>query len=167
MTNVVFMIIGWFAVIGGAQCLFAVWVTRQELKESRRWPSATGRITRSEVARQRTGNIKGRSSTLYVPQIEYEYTVDRRLLRGSKVCLGGEMTTSSCNRAETRCRTYPVGAAVDVHYDPIKPQDACLERTSEGLWFVIPLSLAFLLIGLFIVTGLAGDLAQRLWNFMS
>ena len=69
--------------------------------------------------------------------------------------------------AETRCRKYPVGATVDVHYNPIKPQDACLERTSEGLWFIIPVSIVFLLIGLFIVTGAAGALAERLWNFMS
>ncbi len=67
MTKVVFVIIGWFAVIGGAQFLFAVWVARQKLKESRRWPSASGRITSSEVTRQRSANIKGRSSYLYVP----------------------------------------------------------------------------------------------------
>ncbi len=168
MAKVIVMIFGWFSVIGGAHCLFGVWWTQRKLQDSRRWPSAEGGIVRSEVVRKAAEQIKRRSNLyLYVPLIEYEYTVDRRPLRGSKVSLGGEFNTSSRHRAETRCGRYAVGATVNVFYDPINPEDACLQRTSEGLWFVIPMSAIFLLIGLFIVSGAATRLAERLWDFMS
>ena len=167
MANVILIVFGWFSVIGGARSLFEVWSARRKVKESRRWPCAVGRIVRSEVVSHRTENIKGRRHSVYVPCIEYEYTVDRRPLRGSAVCLGSEVNTSSRHRAATRCCKYPVGATVDVFYDPIKPEDACLIRTMEGLWFIIPMSTLFLLIGLFIVSGAARSLAERAWNFMS
>ena len=167
MAKVVLIVFGWFSVIAGAQYLFLVWRMKRKLKESRRWPSAVGRIVRSEVVRTTTEQIKGRTGSIYVPWIEYEYTVDLRPLRGSTVNLGSELNTSSRYRAEFRCRKYPVGAAVEVFYDPIKPQDACLARTCEGLWFIIPVSTIFLLVGLFIVTGMAQSLGERLWNFMS
>src|SRR5207248_5092981 len=57
-----------------------------------------------------------------VADIEYEFSLGDRTVRGTQIGLG-EMSDT-----EEALNRYPVGATVPVYYDPKDPQQALLER---------------------------------------
>ena len=93
---------------------------------SRSWLIASGATTRSEVVRERT-----RNNTIYRAVIEYSYSVNGRDYHSSKLSIGGDLNTSMSSRAERRCAKYPIGAEIQVFYDPEDPSSCCLERRAD------------------------------------
>jgi hypothetical protein len=113
---------------GGAFLMFVAVIlyirfTRDNARgeKSLSWPVAAGRITKSriEVRTHRT------TSTDYLDQIEYEYTVQGQMRRGGMVDL---QIRDVSNRAAMQAfvDSYPVGKQVQVHYDPDDPDWALL-----------------------------------------
>ena len=110
---------------------------------SRRWPSVTGRITRSKVVAGR------RNSASY--DVRYEYQVYGRPYTGERVRFGGAFNNNSSDARATML-TYPEGKIVTVWHHPQRPAIATLEpRLSGFLWIWIP-------IGLFITGSIMGAL---------
>lgn len=100
-------------------------------ERSELWPPTSGWVTRSEVVTD-TSLVGTAARRVYKSAIEYTYTVGSQEHRSDTICIGGTFDTSLRGRAEKRCSRYPVGASVNVFYDPSNPDTACLEKSAEG-----------------------------------
>ncbi len=116
----VFVMAGLTAVIYGVN-------SRRLVRRSQTGPYRYGQVTHSEVVRTRTDK-----TTVYKARVEYLYEVDGREHRGDTLCIGGTLDSSLKRHAEKRRARYPLGARVEVFYDPMQPETSCLEKTGAG-----------------------------------
>jgi hypothetical protein len=151
MGEATFEVIGLLPLLGGVGCFLWGWWQKLQVRRSLCWPCVPGTILRSEVARRVTSR-----SEVFASRIEYEYKLGSETFRANTICVGGELNSSRRQRAEDRCRRYPVGATVDVYHDPRNPGDACLEQTAEGSWFLYLVAAAFFVTGVLMVLGVRG-----------
>lgn len=113
----IFVLLGiFFAVQGTLEWIRAA--------DSTSWPTVDGTVTRSEVTSHRSSH-KGRTSTSYHAQIEFDYTVDGQKLHGTRRTY--KVVASSQSAANEAVAAYPVGRSVTVSYDPQDPERAVLE----------------------------------------
>lgn len=104
-------------------------------RASRRWPSVSGQVVRSEVvSREQTdtepGTIHiGRRPRVYSVALEYAYEVDGTTLKSKRVAFTDSFTKSE-GQCEKIAARYPVGSPVTVYYDPEKPTKAVLDRAT-------------------------------------
>jgi uncharacterized protein DUF3592 len=103
------------------------------------WPSAPGKVWLSDVHHH--GGFS------FSPDVRYAFQMDGQTYYGSTVKFGNgfSMRAGARNWAEH----YPVGARVQVFYDPRKPQISCLEPGNGSGPFtclvVVPLLLLLLM----------------------
>ncbi len=87
-----------------------------------RFPTAPGVVTKSEV--RTTYGSKGRRN--YHPEISYRFTVDGREWTGMEKA-DKKLSNSRRQSAALKVAAYPVGAPVNVAYDPAAPASSILE----------------------------------------
>jgi hypothetical protein len=144
MVKLILAVLGSGSVIGGLGTLYWFLRTRRLSQECRYWPSALGKVVVSEVCEIDTTDDDGKTDTDYSPRIEYEYTVGSETHRGSRIRFGGLWGASEAV-ARTYVERYPLGAEVEVAYDPSAPQRGTLERVTPRSSFVgIAMLTAFL-----------------------
>ena len=115
--------------LGGSALLYAAYDWQQRVKRSFSWPTVQGRVLKSEVVLTRSAEVNS-SRLNYVPNVEYEYTVDDVLYTHDHIELGGNTSDPFRGSAEKRAATYPIGSDVTVYFDPENASTACLERRS-------------------------------------
>ncbi|MCA9058424.1 MAG: DUF3592 domain-containing protein [Planctomycetaceae bacterium] len=109
----------------------------QEARESAGWPTAPGKITRSEmsVSQQdsRSGDrqITGHRSNFYTALVEYEFDVNGEQHQGNRVAAVQEMIAKE-SHARAILDQYPVDKVVMVAYSPLNPDTCVLEPGSWG-----------------------------------
>lgn len=114
------------------------------------WPTTTGRILSATTEMRRRS---GRGGYAPYPNILYEYTAGGRKYVSSRISAGLEMGGSYYTpRVLAR---YPVGATVQVYYNPDAPADSALEAAAPG-------SRLLIFIALFVILMLACSLAFTL-----
>ncbi len=119
------------------------WGVLTNARASEAWPTVEGRVVRSDIDEQ--FDEEGDS---YVPQIDYEYTVDGLEYENDRVRFG-QNSYSSRRRAEEETGRYPVGRRVEVYYEPGNPENSVLEPgASLGSYLGVSLGAMFLVIGL-------------------
>ncbi len=119
-------------------------------RASRSWPSVKGKISKSDVRIQTgsSGDQAVSSSASYHADIEYDYLVDRKKFKGSRITFG-DFGTADRSDAETIRSKYPEGISVTVYYKSNDYQVSLLEpglRTS--VWVPVFFGAPFLLLGL-------------------
>jgi hypothetical protein len=144
-----------------------------QVRAARAWPSVSGKVVISSAqvrdVKVMDSDRKGgfRIEQRNFANIVYEYPVAGKKLRNNRVSIGEDR--GDFEVAETIAR-YPVGAVVTVYYNPLKPQEAVLERElPKGLWgclgigTVIVLAIVFgSAIGLHAITEfVAGRIPQQ------
>ena len=72
--------------LGGSTLPYAAYNWQQRGKRSFSWSTVQGRVLKSEIAFIRGGASGGRS---YVPNVEYEYTVDDVIYTHDQIEFGG------------------------------------------------------------------------------
>lgn len=102
---------------------------RREVATMRSWPSVAGRVVESRI--DETSSVKG--GTTYFPMVVYDYTVEGRALRGTRMYAGDVVGHSVRRRAERRLAALAAAAAVQVYYDPADPTVAVIERRAPVL----------------------------------
>lgn len=121
---------------------FAAW---RRASRAAGWPVVPGVVTFSGVEEKKgsIGTGTNRSSmTTFQANVAYTYTVDGNTFTGRQLRL--DMTMSGAkSAAEVVAAPYPVGAKIEVHYDPANPADAALERSAATP--LVPLVLAIAL----------------------
>lgn len=113
--------------------------------EAMSWPTASGKVTRSEVethsqsVRRRGSDGVRRSSVeeYYTADIEYEFTLDGVTHFGNRLTTvqGGNLATRPS--VEKTLKKYPVGQTVIVSYKPEDPKQSVLEPGSWGGFFAL------------------------------
>jgi hypothetical protein len=120
------------------------------VRRSGTWPSTLGEVVRSEVVKTRGGGWDSRN-TFYEARVEYRYEVAGQAFTGRTIDLGGTVHTSLPGHAAKRCAAYPAGVRTLVHYDPERPERACLERTAAGPVFLGAVGVVFAVVGFFLM----------------
>ncbi|WID97690.1 DUF3592 domain-containing protein [Bosea vestrisii] len=136
-----------FAGLFGLAALLFFVAHRRYLSRANAWPVTQGEIV-SSVIEQRRSTENGRTSTTYLPVIEFGYTVGGNRLHSRQVKLGLEVAGSE-SFAQKIVDRYPAGAKVDVHYDPQDPSNAALENPTETNWILLGVALACFAIALY------------------
>lgn len=133
---------GLFAFSGIIVIGIAVFV-RGRAAASQKWPMVLGQVIESRV----TSSTSSEGGTTYEPRIQYAYDLGGQAYHSSRVAFGGFVSTGNPRDAQKHTARYPVGAVVQVYYNPTNPQDATLERRAGSAGFLIALG------GLFFVVG--------------
>ncbi len=123
------------------------------------WPRARARITASTVGvtKEISGNPDDLTpNTFYVPQISFAYEVGGTAYQGSRVSYA-DLKTAFRKKVDERVAKYPVGAVVEVAYDPAQPSESVLETGTKGTSafnfnnvFLFAAGIASILAGIFI-----------------
>jgi len=131
--------IGYLA--GGAACLFfaliaafACWLSFQQMQASSKWPSTKGKITVSKLVTPNPMKSNNKKA-----KVLYAYRVGAGTYSGSRIKYAN--TTGSAQHYQAALiAPYPVGADVDVFYDPANPKVAVLEPGGgiRGYLLVLP-----------------------------
>jgi hypothetical protein len=110
-----------FGLVGGI--IFVTWqFNKKRNAEAATWPSVKGEIRYSA-----TEEVRGDDDISHSAAVQYNYVVDGKPYVGNRI-LYGNTTFSNPRDAQKLCDKYPVGATVDVYYDPKKPSRCVLER---------------------------------------
>jgi len=136
-----------FAGLFGLAALLFFVAHRRYLSRANAWPVTQGEIVSSVVELRRTTD-DGRARTSYIPIVEFAYTVAGNRLHSRQVKLGLEVSGSE-GFAQKIAARYPVGAKVDVHYDPQDPSNAALENPTGTNWLLLGVALACFAIALY------------------
>ncbi len=128
-------LVGACIVAGGAVIfLFAgLWLVGSALRDflmeraSKHWPAIQGEIV-SAAIREGISTKQGRTERYYLPKIEYAYAVNGKRYTANRIDFGGEgAALPSREEADVVTHKYPVGARVQVYYNPSHPATAVME----------------------------------------
>lgn len=101
----------------------------------RRWPIAAGTIVKSNL-QARVRKFRGQAARLdNIPAVEYRFKVSGKPYIGTRIGLNTEYAGVDVGALVTK---YPVGAAVQVAYNPANPVDCLLEPyANKGILLVL------------------------------
>lgn len=140
-------LVGWMGMLAGLGAIGYAWLLHLRVQATESWPTARGEIIEASVEREASSSMNNKSAT-FAPKIRYRYEVNGRQYTSNTIMLGGTLDTSSRDRAAERVQRWPVGTTVPVFYNPRRPQQSCLERKSEGIWFTVAIGAFFFVFGL-------------------
>ena len=152
-----FLVVGILLVAGNVRA-------RKRADASQTWPSTTGRILLSEIRISQTrdddGNLQAPS---FYPYVEYDYILNGQVYKSHKLGFGGHEMFTTHELAAAKLAPYPVGANVQLFFNPQKPDDSVLER-------VAPKSKAGLVVGIIMLalgaSGGSGILISLIMNIL-
>jgi hypothetical protein len=129
------------------------------------WPTVPGRVLHSGAESRRV-SVEGGYTTMFYPQIVYEYSVNGQRYHGTRISAGTEVGRGNGGyvQAQTQ-KKYPVGTVVQVYYDPTNPQETALEAKSPNvivLVFVVLLIVVILGATVFFTTAMVGNVDDLL-----
>ena len=153
--------------LGGAAFIFIAlfaavlcWFTFSNMQASNAWPSTRGTITVSELSSPNPINPKKKKAN-----VRYSYQVNGSRHTGSVIKFA-DTTGSRESLQAALIAPYPVGADVDVFYDPDNTGTAVLEPGGglRGLLLVLPPLILAGIGGMLLYSGLQQKPAQRVKN---
>lgn len=121
---------------------------RRRLARAAAWPVAPGRVTISRVETRRGSDDSGPTHRSYEAVVEFRYEVGDLSFSSRQIALGWR-TSGARKGAEAVVARYPVGATVEVHYDPDNPSEAALERPRAASWLMLGAALACFAVALY------------------
>jgi uncharacterized protein DUF3592 len=123
-----------------------------ELRHAATWPSTRARITKSALRADHHRHAGDVTTVKNVPDIEYEFTLGDRVIRGKRIGIG-----EIPDDIEATLAHYRVGTTVPVYYDPKNPENALLERDAP-----LPIAGLYAIAGGVFLVGLA--VLAFFWN---
>ncbi len=128
------------------------WSNLRQARASANWPSAAGRITRSDVVKEMMypGTAKrGTKVAVFTPLVEFAYAVDGQKYTGRQVQFGATVKGEEAV-ARARAAAYPVGRELPVRYDPARPATAVLESKIAYPVRTIVIAIVFALLAMYL-----------------
>ena len=123
-----------------------------ELRHAATWPSTRARITKSELRADHHRHSGDVTTVKNVPDIEYEFTLGDRVIKGKRIGVG-----EIPDDIEATLAHYRVGTTVPVYYDPKNAENALLERDAP-----LPIAGLYAIAGGVFLVGLA--VLAFFWN---
>ncbi|MCU1387039.1 MAG: hypothetical protein JWL72_377 [Ilumatobacteraceae bacterium] len=138
--------------------LFGMLKSSRKGSASAQWPTAVGRIVSSQVTSRRALDSNGTHTTVYAPEVVYQYVVGMQQLQSDNVSFSGVAGTSWSSGAEATVARYVPGSSVQVFYNPVNPSEAVLEHSAGGVNTLVAgvLGGALALVVVLLVLGLTG-----------
>ncbi|MBN2763381.1 MAG: DUF3592 domain-containing protein [Bacteroidales bacterium] len=134
-----------FAIVGGAIFFLFALPPLQYSGTSKKWPTVSGEITRSEVKVWRSDG-----KTHYQPDIAYAYSIDGKNYNSSKITVGDPPLDNNVTPAKRLQAEYPVGKEVVVYYDPELPESSALKPGNKaGDYLLAGFAAIFFFVGIF------------------
>lgn len=136
---IVRLMIGFGLLFLAGPIVFWVWASARAA-DAAAWPSVPGEVVAGRVEthvtteRSETGRGSSTTRVSFEPVVTYAYRVGGRDYRGEDLRLIAGYSFNAPEEAEAFLEDYPVGAAVEVHYDPDRPADAALELDRPTPW---------------------------------
>ncbi|MFN8528053.1 MAG: DUF3592 domain-containing protein [Anaerolineae bacterium] len=137
----------------------------------RTWQNTQGRVLFSDVEGRQSSDSEGGWSVSYYPRVVYEYAVNGARFQGRRVVLGSEIGLGNYNAVERKVHErYPVGATVQVYYNPNEPREAALELSApaNNVYLIIAAVILVILIFtsaiMFGAQGVAGNVVNQILN---
>lgn len=124
------LIVGFVLLVIGATFLIIGLVALKRAKVAQSWPVTPGRVLSSRVVEHESTDSEGGSSVSYEPKVEYQYNVMGQTYTARRIAFGAN--SFDYRKATEIASRYPVGAGVNVHYNPDKVKDATLETSAAG-----------------------------------
>jgi hypothetical protein len=131
--------------IGLGVFLLGVFKVRK-LRASQSWAIAMGTIVESSVEESfNRGSDDLPDSWSYTPVIRYQFLAQGQTIVGDRPGFDRK-SYSKMPDARAVVARYPLGAQVNVFFDPEKPADSVLHRTSGSAWVFVVVGLAAFLL---------------------
>lgn len=124
-------------VLGGIGISIWGWRVLAASRKARQWPRVEGVIEEAELS-SATNDL--------LPHIVFSYQVEDKQYR--RAFEFPEGTHALPEFAQSYVRKYPVGARVQVYYDPGQADHATLEPGAQGDWMILVLGLLMVVGGL-------------------
>jgi len=140
------LIIGLFLFLFGLVFGLVGIISKRRAAASLQWPTASGQILSSMIHTITSTDNDGGTTTSYEPKVEYSYAVMGSPMNGSRIAFGA--MGSDYKSAQKILARYPVGAAVEVRYNPEKPTEAVLETSARGATLFTVLGIIFMVVGI-------------------
>src|ERR1051326_1317461 len=125
---------------GVSAILMGLWLYRRRARDHAKaegaltWPRSRARVTASAV-RVTTETTSGADAsvdnTYYVPQVSFAYEVGGTSYQGSRISYA-ELKSTNKKKTVDLVAKYPVGAELDVAYDPANPAESVIELGTKG-----------------------------------
>ncbi|MCU4155602.1 DUF3592 domain-containing protein [Carboxylicivirga sp. A043] len=122
MFAIIFGVAGWFAYQHVTKPIV------EDAEASEQWPVVSGEITYANIKTSRSSE----GNTMYSPDIRYTYTVSGKDYTGKQISLM-DGSTSVQSSVKKKVKAYPVGASVEVYYDPELPASSVLQP-GKSFW---------------------------------
>jgi hypothetical protein len=96
------------------------------------WPSTPGKVVVSKVrlGRRKITGADGERELANYPYVTYTYDVQGTKYTHDRLSV---IPPVGDHEVEETLRRYPVGASITVYYDPVRPENAIVERGVAGL----------------------------------
>ena len=104
-----------------------LWRQAQLANAAQDWPVAVGTIEHSAVEWRARRGGGSRDQREYRADVVYRYQAGGQSYRAGNIRIPDAGFGGSQTLAQDTVSRYPAGAAVQVRYNPAKPQQACLE----------------------------------------
>jgi hypothetical protein len=114
----------------------------------------------STISSYRSRNSSGTHTTMYSPDVTYEYSANGQVYQSKQISMGGIGGASSPDWATSAAAKYPIDSTVQVFYNPAKPEEAVLEHSGGGinLILVVILGIVESILIFILAIGLKGGL---------
>lgn len=126
-------ILGFVFIVVNAVFLGILYFTRRKMDAVAKWSYVMGTVRTSTTEYRSSGDDGGAN----YPVVHYSYQVGGQPYEGYRIAPGGEVGGIGAAKVAAR---YPVGAHVQVFYNPQNPSEAYLEKKAHSqivLWIVL------------------------------
>lgn len=122
--------------------------SKKKSEASQSWPVTNGKVVESKVKKERgVEDEDGDANYFYTVNVDYEYEVGGLLYKNKKLSFGSHPSYNKQARAQEHLAQYPLGATVNVYYDPTNPQEAVLERVARSSKLGMIFGIVMLVVG--------------------
>jgi hypothetical protein len=130
----------------GAGLLLIGLMQRRKVRASQSWSRTTGKVYESTVQSEFSrGSGDDPDSWSYYPVVRYQYWTGSEWLCGDRIRFDRH-GYGSPGQAQAALAPYPVGAQVEVFFDPAAPSQAVLIRSASTGWVLSAIGAAILLL---------------------
>ena len=135
----------WVGLIGLGVFLLGVFKVRK-LRASQSWAIAMGTMVESSVQESfNRGSDDLPDSWSYTPLVRYQFQAQGQAIIGDRLGFDRKSYSKKPD-AQAVVARYPLGAQVNVFFDPAKPADSVLQRASGSAWVFVAVGLAAVLL---------------------